>query len=79
MNWHNTLAVAALTVTAAGTSAWAQSPHIITPPDQIIAVKAGHLFDSRIGDMLDQPGDSDQGRQGHRRRRQPADFLPAPR
>ena len=49
MHWHNTLAVASLTVMAAGTSAWAQSPHIIAPPDQVIAVKAGHLFDSRIG------------------------------
>ncbi len=52
MSWHNRLAIAALTVMAAGTSAWAQSPHIITPPDQVIAVKAGHLFDPRIGDML---------------------------
>ena len=37
---------------AASTSAWAQVPHIIAPPDQIIAVKAGHLFDSKLGDML---------------------------
>ena len=52
MNWHHKLAVASLAVMAAGTSAWAQSPHIITPPDQVIAVKAGHLFDPKIGDML---------------------------
>jgi imidazolonepropionase-like amidohydrolase len=52
MNWHNTLAGASLAVMAASTSALAQSPHIIAPPDQIVAVKAGHLFDSKSGEML---------------------------
>jgi len=37
---------------AASTSALAQSPHIIAPSDQIVAVKAGHLFDSKSGEML---------------------------
>jgi imidazolonepropionase-like amidohydrolase len=37
---------------AASTSAHAQLPHVIAPPDQVIAVKAGHLFDSKVGDML---------------------------
>src|SRR5580692_398849 len=52
MNWHNTLAGASLAVMAASTSALAQSPHIIAPSDQIVAVKAGHLFDSKSGEML---------------------------
>ena len=54
MHRHKKLALASLAAAAvaASTSAYAQSPHIITPPDQVIAVKAGHLFNSKIGDML---------------------------
>ena len=52
MQWQGKLASLAVTAVAASTSAYAQSPHIIAPPDQVIAVKAGHLFDSKIGDML---------------------------
>ncbi len=54
MQRHQKLALASLAVmsTAAATPALAQSPHIIAPPDQVIAVKAGHLFDSKLGEML---------------------------
>ena len=54
MHRHTRLAFASLAVmaAAAGTPALAQSPHIIAPPDQVIAVKAGHLFDSKLGEML---------------------------
>jgi imidazolonepropionase-like amidohydrolase len=43
------LAAAAAT---AATPLWAQSPHVFVPKDQVIAIKAGHLFDSRAGTML---------------------------
>ena len=51
MHWQSKLAGAAAAM-AVATSAQAQTPHIIAPPDQVIAVKAGHLFDSKLGDML---------------------------
>ena len=53
MHWQGKLAVISIAVVAAAsTSARAQAPHIIAPPDQVIAVKAGHLFDSKRGEML---------------------------
>ena len=54
MHRPNILAVAALAVVSAvaATPALAQSPHIIAPPDQVVAVKAGHLFDAKSGAML---------------------------
>jgi imidazolonepropionase-like amidohydrolase len=54
MHKHTKLALASLAAmsAAAATPALAQSPHIIAPPDQVIAVKAGHLFDSKLGEML---------------------------
>ncbi|HLH99105.1 MAG TPA: amidohydrolase family protein [Xanthobacteraceae bacterium] len=52
MQLKGKLAFLAVLAVAASTSAYAQSPHLIVPPDQVIAVKAGHLFDSKIGDML---------------------------
>ena len=51
MHWQSKLAGAAAAM-AVATSAQAQTPHIIAPPDQVIAIKAGHLFDSKLGDML---------------------------
>ena len=51
MHWQSKLAGAAAAM-AVATSAQAQTPHVIAPPDQVIAVKAGHLFDSKLGDML---------------------------
>ena len=51
MHWQSKLVVATA-VMALATSAHAQLPHVLAPPDQIIAVKAGHLFDSKLGDML---------------------------
>ena len=53
MQTHKRLALASFAVmSAAATPALAQSPHILAPPDQVIAVKAGHLFDSKLGEML---------------------------
>jgi imidazolonepropionase-like amidohydrolase len=53
MHWHNTLAVASLAViAAASTPAWSQAPHVIAPADQVTAIRAGHLFDSKSGAML---------------------------
>jgi len=48
------LAAASLAVisVAAGAPAWSQVPHIIAPADQTIAIRAGHLFDSKSGAML---------------------------
>jgi imidazolonepropionase-like amidohydrolase len=48
------LAVASLAVmsAAAATPALAQLPHVIAPPDQVVAIKAGHLFDAKSGAML---------------------------
>jgi imidazolonepropionase-like amidohydrolase len=37
---------------AASTPAWSQVPHVLAPADQVIAVKAGHLFDAKLGEML---------------------------
>jgi imidazolonepropionase-like amidohydrolase len=54
MDLRNKLAVASVAViaTAAGTQAWSQAPHVIAPSDQVVAIRAGHLFDSKSGAML---------------------------
>ena len=54
MNLRNKLAVASLAAiaAAAGTPARSQVPHIIAPPDQVTAIRAGHLFDSKSGVVL---------------------------
>jgi len=54
MDLRSKLAAASLAVisVAAGTPARSQAPHIIAPADQIIAIRAGHLFDSKSGAML---------------------------
>ncbi|HEY6257641.1 MAG TPA: amidohydrolase family protein [Xanthobacteraceae bacterium] len=52
MHWQSKLAVSVAVMAAAATSAQAQVPHVIAPPDQIIAVKAGRLFDAKLGEML---------------------------
>jgi imidazolonepropionase-like amidohydrolase len=54
MHLRNKLAVASVAViaTAASTQAWSQVPHVIAPSDQVIAIRAGHLFDSKSGAML---------------------------
>jgi imidazolonepropionase-like amidohydrolase len=54
MYWHNKLVVASLAAisAAASTPAWSQAPHVIAPADQVIAIRAGHLFDSKSGAML---------------------------
>jgi imidazolonepropionase-like amidohydrolase len=51
MHWQSKLATAAAAM-AVATSAPAQVPHVLAPPDQVIAIKAGHLFDAKLGDML---------------------------
>ena len=55
MGWHKTL-IAALAATVAGlstTSAEAQGVgKYLAPKDQVVAIKAGRLFDSRSGQML---------------------------
>ena len=40
----------------------------VTPPDQVIAVRAGRLFDSRSGTLADEPGHPHQRRSHHARR-----------
>ena len=45
------LFLAAMAATAA-TPLMAQSPHVFAPKDQVIAIKAGHLFDSKTGTVL---------------------------
>lgn len=52
MQLKGPLASLAVMVAAASTSAHAQLPHVNVSPDQVIAIKAGHMFDSKIGDML---------------------------
>ena len=54
MHWHNKLAVLSLAAVSAATStpAWSQLPHVLAGADQITAIRAGHLFDSKSGAML---------------------------
>src|SRR5258708_19461097 len=59
MRWHNKLAVVSLAAmslaamsVAASTPAWSQLPHVLAGADQVTAIRAGHLFDSKSGAML---------------------------
>jgi imidazolonepropionase-like amidohydrolase len=58
MRWKGKLVIvlAAVTVQAAGTPAraqYAQARKYLTPQDQVVAIRAGHLFDSQSGSLLD--------------------------
>jgi imidazolonepropionase-like amidohydrolase len=54
MHWQGKLAVVSVVAISAvaGTPAWSQVPHVIASPDQVTAIRAGRLFDSRSGAML---------------------------
>ncbi len=54
MQWHSTAATALVATIAAFTSdaSQAQVRRFVTPPDQVIAIRAGHLFDAKTGNML---------------------------
>jgi imidazolonepropionase-like amidohydrolase len=54
MHWQGKLAVISVAAISAvaGTPAWSQAPHVIASPDQVTAIRAGRLFDSRSGAML---------------------------
>jgi imidazolonepropionase-like amidohydrolase len=54
MHRHHKLAVMSIAAiaAAASTPAWSQVPHVIAPADQVIAVKAGRVFDAKLGEML---------------------------
>jgi imidazolonepropionase-like amidohydrolase len=53
MQWQVKLAVISVAmIAAAATPVRSQVPHVLAPVDQVTAVKAGHLFDSKSGDML---------------------------
>jgi imidazolonepropionase-like amidohydrolase len=54
MNLQGKLRVLFLAAMAgtASTPLWAQNAHVFAPKDQVIAIKAGRLFDSRAGAML---------------------------
>jgi imidazolonepropionase-like amidohydrolase len=54
MRWHNKVAVASLAAisAAASTPAWSQLPHVLAVADQVTAIRAGHLFDSKSGALL---------------------------
>jgi imidazolonepropionase-like amidohydrolase len=54
MHRHHKLAVMSIAAIAAAASApaWSQVPRVIAPADQVIAVKAGRLFDAKLGEML---------------------------
>jgi imidazolonepropionase-like amidohydrolase len=46
------IAFLAAVATMAATPLWAQNAHVIAPKDQVIAIRAGHLFDAKTGAML---------------------------
>jgi imidazolonepropionase-like amidohydrolase len=54
MHWQGKLAVVSVAAISAAVStpAWSQVPHVIASPDQVTAIRAGRLFDSRSGAML---------------------------
>jgi imidazolonepropionase-like amidohydrolase len=54
MQWHGTAATALVASIAALASdaSQAQVRRFVTPPDQVTAIRAGHLFDSKTGNML---------------------------
>ena len=54
MQWHSTAATALVAAIAAfaADASQAQVRRFVTPPDQVIAIRAGHLFDSKTRNML---------------------------
>jgi imidazolonepropionase-like amidohydrolase len=54
MHWQGKLAVmsVAAIAAAASTQARSQQPHVLAGADQVTAIRAGHLFDSKSGAML---------------------------
>ena len=55
MGWHDKLAVMLVAVAVGGAVAPAHAQRtgkFLAPPDQIVAIRAGRLFDSRTGTML---------------------------
>jgi imidazolonepropionase-like amidohydrolase len=54
MQWHGTAATALVAAIAALASdaSQAQVRRYVTPRDQVIAIRAGHLFDAKTGNML---------------------------
>jgi hypothetical protein len=54
MRWQGKLILCAITAfgVADGTPAQSQQKRFITPPDSVVALRAGRLFDSRTGTML---------------------------
>lgn len=51
MRWQGKLLVGLVAMMSSGTTLYAQSAHVIVSPDQVIAVRAGRMFDSRAGAM----------------------------
>src|SRR5271155_1281461 len=54
MQWHSKAAVVAVAAVAGLTTSpsQAQVRRFVTPPDQVIAIRAGRLFDAKSGTML---------------------------
>jgi imidazolonepropionase-like amidohydrolase len=54
MHWQGKLAVmsVAAIAAAASTQARSQQPHVLAGADQVTAIRAGHLFDSKSGALL---------------------------
>jgi imidazolonepropionase-like amidohydrolase len=54
MQWHDTAAIGLVAAIAglASSPSQAQVRRFVTPPDQVVAIRAGQLFDSRTGVMV---------------------------
>jgi imidazolonepropionase-like amidohydrolase len=54
MQWHSKAAIGLVAAIAglSTTPSQAQVRRFITPPDQVVAIRAGRMFDSRTGNML---------------------------
>jgi len=54
MQWHGTAAIGLVAAIAglASSPSQAQVRRFVTPPDQVVAIRAGRLFDSKSGGML---------------------------
>src|SRR3979490_2535286 len=54
MQWHGKAAIGLVAVIAglATTPTQAQVRRFLTPPDQVVAIRAGRLFDAKTGGML---------------------------
>ncbi len=54
MQWHGTAAIGLVAAIAglASSPSQAQVRRFVTPPDQVVAIRAGQLFDSRTGVMV---------------------------